>query len=519
MLTNIIHVHIYYVYAVSEALFDLNKTLPKSLDMYDVQDDIRTWTETFLREKPINRLDIDEKPSTTSYTYNFPEFILVYLNLYHPFTYHENKKNSRKINDSGNATHPDDRYTSDRYTSPLTSEARDFFENNIYNNINLFISHFGRKIYNEILDVYDRYAVSNPIYNNNNSTNTYNITNSKSANTTNYNDSINNDKYTSNNTNTNTTDKYIIVRNILESYYDMGRGLPVPKFELWTKSLGFRPQDYLNLSQYICIFTYFFMSGEQGSEGVYNKLVTSTDHATDDKYTTTNNTSTVGNIGIAGSSRDISPVKGSTLGNRLGHDIRDKGSPGHSVPAPDNPSSQLLTIAAVATNALHTILWRGDTIQVSNLIRNLCIGRVPPIVNIILAIRDKFVEMETNDSGTGTGEIPLDSVRKLILAIPHMKLTPNIEKILIQIKDDILIKQHRHTIILPELYIYLSSIIQTYGESTLTIAEIFTLLQHQIPGSELCQVASYIIRLIDKILSDDSNPTLWKINTLDDVSY
>ena len=100
-----------------------------------------------------------------------------------------------------------------------------------------------------------------------------------------------------------------------------------------------------------------------------------------------------------------------------------------------------------------------------------------------------------------------------------MKLTPIIEKILTQIKDDILIKQHRHTIILPEIYIYFSSIIQTYGESTLTISEIFTLLQHQIPGSELCQVASYIIRLIDKILSDDSNPTLWKINTLDDVSY
>ena len=513
--------HIHYVYAVSEALFDLNKTLPKSLDIYDVQDDIRTWTETFLKVKPINRLDMDEKPSTNNVsTYNFPEFIIVYLNLYHPLTYHENKKNTRKINDSGTGggNFADDRYTSDRYTSPLTSEAHAFFENNIYNNINLFISHFGRKIYNEILDVYDRYAASNPIYNNN--TNIHN-TNSKSANTTNNNDSINN--YTNNNSNTNnntnTVDKYIIVRNILESYYDMGRGLPVQKFELWTKNLGFRPYDYLNLTQYICIFTYFFMSGEQGYEGVYNKLITSTDYTTDDKYnknTNNSNYNTVGSVSIAGGSRDISPIKGSTLGNRLG---QDKGSPGHSVPVPDNTSSQLLTIAAVATNTLHTILWRGDTIQVSNLIRNLCIGRVTPIVNIILAIRDKFAEMEINDSGTGTGEIPLDSVRKLILSIPHMKLTPIIEKILIQIKDDILIKQHRHTIILPEIYIYFSSIIQTYGESTLTISEIFTLLQHQIPGSELCQVASYIIRLIDKIISDDSNPVLWKINTLDDVSY
>ena len=499
---------------MSEALFDLNKTLLKTLDIYDIQDDIRTWTETFLREKPINRFNMDEKPSTNNVlTYNFPEFILVYLNLYHPLTYHENKKNTRKINDSGaSGTFPDDRYASDRYTSPLTSEAREFFENNIYNNINLFISHFGRKIYNEILDVYDRYAVSNPIYNN--TTHKSNNSNNNSKTNNNYD---NTHEYTHDN-NANTIDKYIIVRNILESYYDMGRGLPVPKFELWTKNLGFRSYDYLNLSQYICIFTYFFMSGEQGSEGVYNKLVTSTDHTTDDKYTNTtykNSNNTVGNMGIAGS-RDISPIKGSTLGNRLG---QDKGSPGHTVPVPDNPSSQLLTIAAVATNTLHSILWRGDTIQISNLIRNLCIGRVAPIVNIILAIRDKFVEMETNDSGTGTGEIPLDLVRKLILAIPHMKLTPIIEKILTQIKDDILIKQHRHTIILPEIYIYLSSIIQTYGESTLTIAEIFTLLQHQIPGSELCQVASYIIRLIDKILSDDSNPTLWKINTLDDVSY
>ena len=509
---------------MSEALYDLNKTLPKSLDIYDVQDDIRTWTETFLR-KPINRLDMDEKPSVTSLTYNFPEFILAYLNLYHPLTYHENKKNTRKISDSGTVggIYPDDRYTSDRYTSHLTSEARDFFENNIYNNINLFISHFGRKIYNEILDVYDRYAVSNLIYNNNTNTNTHN-TNSKSANNTNNNDNTN--KYTNynNNTtnNTDTVDKYIIVRNILESYYDMGRGLPVPKFELWTKNLGFRPYDYLNLTQYICIFTYFFMSGEQGYDGVYNKLVSAADYTNDDKNTkNSNNNDTIGSMGIAGSSRDISPVKGTSTLGRLGQDIRDKGSPGHTVPipAPDNSSSQLLTIAAVATNTLHTILWRGDTIQVSNLIRNLCIGRVAPIVNIILAIRDKFAEMETNDSGTGTGEIPLDSVRKLILAIPHMKLTPIIEKILIQIKEDILIKQHRHTIILPEIYIYFSSIIQSYGESTLTISEIFTLLQHQIPGSELCQAASYIIRLIDKILSDDSNPTFWKINTLDDVSY
>ena len=216
---------------VMDVVEDIQTSDPKKrhTNKLDIDEhDILSWVSINLKKKLSTRTSssfIEEKGSSSSststkstnnnITINFPEFILLYINVFHPIvgnTPNSFSRNEKKSQD-GNNNNNNNNNNSINYT--LQSQSL-FFQNNEFKDITKFAATFGRKLIYELEDAFEHFAiVIKDDYLDPNSYDDYEEIKD-----------VDLKRIVRNR-------KKLLLRNVLETFALMGRGLPLNVFQAW----------------------------------------------------------------------------------------------------------------------------------------------------------------------------------------------------------------------------------------------------------------------------------------------
>ena len=204
----------------------------KAYELIIESEDILSWSYAHLKKKKLSqsRIRNEEKGSSSPsssriITFNVPEFLLLYINNYHPIVGGAfNKPPSNSGSSSSKSTNNDETNRPQGQLIDYTCQSQSpFFKNNEFKDISKFASVFGKKLIYDLEDAFNHFAIvakdSNSRYDNSsydNDDNDYEEVQDLDL------------KRILRNR------KKLLLRNVLEAFAVMGRGLPLNVFQAWS---------------------------------------------------------------------------------------------------------------------------------------------------------------------------------------------------------------------------------------------------------------------------------------------
>jgi hypothetical protein len=168
-------------------------------------------------------------------------------------------------------------------------------------------------------------------------------------------------------------------------------------------------------------------------------------------------------------------------------------------------SAVRMTLAELAVQVLQEEKWRGTPDQMTMFVRRLCAGRSDQIIDCVGKLRTAFEKLDENN----TGEL---SISRLVDVLADAEVPVSSMMAVVERFQDILSQQGRGRFSFPEIFEHFGPRLQEYAESSISIAEAFSMLRLHCSAADVRLTADLCFKILDNIITHPADHKYWQIN-------